>query len=83
MEMLLQHVTRSPLMFMLDGFSGYNEVLVVEEDRTNKMFLTPQGTYTYVRIPFGLKMQVPCSKERWISLLKTSLGNSWMITNMI
>jgi len=29
MEMLLQQVTGSTLMSMLDGFSGYNQVLVV------------------------------------------------------
>jgi hypothetical protein len=34
MEMLLQQVTGSTLMSMLDGFSGYNQVLVAEEDRS-------------------------------------------------
>jgi hypothetical protein len=40
---------------MLDGFSGYNQVLVVEEDRTNITFVTPWETYAYVCMPFGLK----------------------------
>jgi hypothetical protein len=55
MEMLFQQVTGSALMSMLDGFSGYNQVLVVEEDRPKKTFITPWGTYAYVRMPFGLK----------------------------
>jgi hypothetical protein len=33
MEMLLQQVIGSALMSMLDGFLGYNQVLVAEEDR--------------------------------------------------
>jgi hypothetical protein len=40
---------------MLDGFSGYNQVLVVEEDRANKIFITLWEIYAYARMPFGLK----------------------------
>jgi len=55
MEMLLQQVTGSALMSMLDGLSGYNQVLVVKEDRPKTAFMTPWGTYAYVYKPFGLK----------------------------
>ena len=54
MEAMLQHATRSELMSMMDGFSGYNEVLVKEEEQFKKTFTTPWGTYVYVRMPFGL-----------------------------
>jgi hypothetical protein len=40
---------------MLDGFSGYNRVLVAEEDRVKKAFITPWETYACARMPFGLK----------------------------
>jgi hypothetical protein len=40
---------------MLDGFSGYNQVLVAEEDRATTTFITPWETYAYARMPFGLK----------------------------
>jgi hypothetical protein len=40
---------------MLDVFSRYNQVLVVEEDRPNTTFVTPWETYDYVCMPFGLK----------------------------
>jgi hypothetical protein len=55
MEMLLQQVTSSTLMSMLDGFSGYNQVHVAEEDKPKTAFITPWGTYAYVHMPFGLK----------------------------
>jgi ribonuclease HI len=55
MEFLLQQVTGSTCMSMLDGFSGYNQVLVAEEDREKTTFITPWETYAYARIPFGLK----------------------------
>ena len=41
MEFLLQQVTRSTCMSMLDGFSGYNQVLVAEEDREKTTFIIP------------------------------------------
>jgi hypothetical protein len=55
METLLQQVIGSTLMSMLDGFFGYNQVLVVEEDRPKTTFVTPWGTYAYVCMPFGMK----------------------------
>jgi hypothetical protein len=41
MVFLLQQVTGSTCMSMLDGFSGYNQVFVVEEDRAKTSFITP------------------------------------------
>jgi hypothetical protein len=55
MDFLLQQVTGSAYISMLDSFSGYNQVLVVEEDKEKTTFITPWETYAYVRIPFGLK----------------------------
>ena len=54
MEQLLQMVSGSELFSLLDGFSGYNQVLVAEEDRLKTTFRTKWGTFAYRRIPFGL-----------------------------
>ena len=69
METLLQRVTGSGMMSMLDGFSGYNQVLVNKEDQHKTTFATPWGTYKFLRMPFGL-LNVPPSKEPWILPLK-------------
>jgi hypothetical protein len=55
MEFLLQQVTGSNYMSMLDGFSGYNQVLVADEDRIKATFITSWETYADARMPFGLK----------------------------
>jgi hypothetical protein len=55
MDFLLQQVMGSTCMSMLDGFSGYNQVLVTEEDREKKTFITPWETYAYSMMPVGLK----------------------------
>ena len=39
---------------LLDGFSGYNQVLVAEPDRLKTTFRTKWGTFAFKRMPFGL-----------------------------
>jgi hypothetical protein len=55
MEFVLQQVTRSAFMSMLDGFSRYNQVLITEEDREKTTFIAPWETYAYAWMPFDLK----------------------------
>ena len=39
---------------LLDGFLGYNQVLVAPEDRVKTTFRTKWGTYAYRKMPFKL-----------------------------
>ena len=54
MEHVLQRVSGSTLLYLLDGFSGYNQVLVEKEDWLKTTFQTKWGTYAYAKMPFGL-----------------------------
>ena len=40
---------------MLDKFSVYNQILVIEDNKHKTTFTTPWRTYAYNHIPFGLK----------------------------
>jgi ribonuclease HI len=42
-------------MSLLDCFSGYHQIYIKEEDKANTSFITPFGTYCFVRMPEGLK----------------------------
>jgi hypothetical protein len=70
MEQILQLVSGSEMFSLLDGFSGYNQVLVAELDRLKTTFRTKWGTYAYRRIPFGLVNRCYISKGIWIFLSK-------------
>jgi len=54
MEQILQQVSGSERLSLLDGFSRYNQVLISPPDHLKTTFRTPWGTYTYRKMSFGL-----------------------------
>ena len=54
MEHILQSVAGFELMSFLDGFSGYNQIMVHPDDRLKPTFRRKWGTYTYHKMPFVL-----------------------------
>ena len=54
MEQILQKVSGSEILSLLDGFLGYNQILVSSDDQLKIAFRTPWGTYFYRKMPFGL-----------------------------
>ena len=54
-DYIFQKVIGSIRMSMLDGFSGYYQILVHPDDQAKTAFTTPWGTFMYVKTPFGLK----------------------------
>jgi ribonuclease HI len=43
------------LMSLLDCYSGYHQIWMKKEDELKTSFITPSGTYCYLRMPEGLK----------------------------
>jgi len=54
MEQILQLISISKMFSLLDGFLGYNGVIVVEPNQLKTTFRTKWGTYAYIIMPFGL-----------------------------
>eukprot|EP00253_Pinus_taeda_P022655 PITA_22655 len=55
MDHILQRVMGASRISLLDGFSGYNQILVHPDDQEKTSFTTPWGTFMYIKMPFGLK----------------------------
>ena len=55
MDHILQRVVGASIISLLDGFSGFNQILVHPDDQEKTAFTTPWGTFKYVKMPFGLK----------------------------
>jgi ribonuclease HI len=54
MDHVLERVVGANRMSMIDGFSGYNQIAMNEQDREKTAFTTPWGTFMYDKMPFGL-----------------------------
>jgi hypothetical protein len=60
------------LMSLLDCYSGYHQIWMKKEDELKTSFITPSGTYCYLRMPEGLK-NVGVSFSR---ILSSQLGRN-------
>jgi hypothetical protein len=54
MEQILQLVSGSQMFSLLEGFFGYNQVLVAKPDQLKTTSQTKLGTFSYHIIPFGM-----------------------------
>lgn len=56
-EMLFDYATGFEYLSLIDGYSGYNQIFITEEDVAKIVFRCPEalGTYEWVMMPFGLK----------------------------
>eukprot|EP00253_Pinus_taeda_P021856 PITA_21856 len=55
MDHILQRVVGASRISLLDGFWGFNQILVHPDDQDKTTFTTPWGTFKYVKMPFELK----------------------------
>jgi hypothetical protein len=54
-DVLVDNTAISSLMSFMDGFLGYNQILMALEYMTKTTFVTECGIYCYTVMPFGLK----------------------------
>jgi hypothetical protein len=54
-DSLVDATATSELMSLLDCYSGYHQIWMKKEDELKTSFITPSGTYCYLRMPEGLK----------------------------
>ena len=54
-DMLVDNTAGHAMLSFMDGFSGYNQIMMAPKDREKTYFITKWGTYCYRVMPFGLK----------------------------
>lgn len=54
-DMVVDDTTGYRALSFMDGFSGYNQIKMDENDAYDTAFRTPRGNYYYTVMPFGLK----------------------------
>jgi hypothetical protein len=53
-DQIIDIVAGSEMMALMDCFLGYHQIWLCEEDKEKTSFITPFGTYCYLRMPDGL-----------------------------
>ncbi|KAL1321072.1 hypothetical protein AAHE18_14G102400 [Arachis hypogaea] len=56
-DMLIDSAAENEILSFMDGYSGYNQIFIAEDDVSKTAFRCPRalGTYEWVVMPFGLK----------------------------
>jgi hypothetical protein len=54
-DKIVDSAAECEVMSLLDCFSGYHQIYMKEEDKVSTSFITPFGTYCFIRMPEGLK----------------------------
>jgi hypothetical protein len=54
-DTLVDNTTTNAVFSFMDGFSGYNQIKMAEEDKSKTAFVTHWGTFVYDVMPFDLK----------------------------
>ncbi|PKI42438.1 hypothetical protein CRG98_037169 [Punica granatum] len=54
-DVLVDSTARHMQFSFMDGFSGYNQIQMAEEDKVKTTFIKMWGTFCYKVMPFGLK----------------------------
>ena len=53
-DQMLERLSGHSHYCFLDGYSGYNQIVIAPEDQEKTTFTCPFGTFAYRRMPFGL-----------------------------
>jgi triacylglycerol esterase/lipase EstA (alpha/beta hydrolase family) len=67
-DKVVDDAANSEMLSLLDMFSRYHQIRVRREDKEKTSFITPFGTFGFVRMPEGLK-NVGCTFSRMIAIV--------------
>jgi hypothetical protein len=67
-DKIVDDADNSEMLSLLDMFSGYHQIRVRKEDEEKTSFITPFGTFCFVRMPEGLK-NAGCTFSRVIAIV--------------
>jgi hypothetical protein len=65
---IIDDAANSEMLSLLDMFLGYHQIRVRKEDEEKTSFITPFGSFCFVRMPEGLK-NAGCTFSRMIAIV--------------
>ena len=75
-DQLVDSTAGHKLLTFMDAFSGYNQILMAEEDQEKTAFVTSQGLYYYRVMLFGLKNDGATYQRLVNEMFKKQIGRN-------
>jgi hypothetical protein len=75
-DSLVDAAATSELMILLDCYSGYHQIWMKKEDEPKTSFITPSGTYCYLRMAEGLKNAGRSFNRMTAKVLHSQIGKN-------
>jgi ribonuclease HI len=75
-DKIVDSVAGCEVMSLLDCFSGYHQIYMKEEDKASTSFITPFGTYCFIRMPKGLKNAGSTFSRLTKTVLESQVGRN-------
>jgi hypothetical protein len=75
-DKIVDSAARCEVMSLLDCFSGYHQIYMKEEDKASTSFITPFGTYCFIRMPEGLKNAGSTFSRLTKTVLESQVGRN-------
>jgi ribonuclease HI len=75
-DSLVDAAASSELMSLLDCKSGYHQIWMKKEDEPKTSFITPSGTYCYLRMPEGLKNAGGSFNRMTVTVIHSQIGRN-------
>jgi hypothetical protein len=77
-DKIVDFVTCCEMMVLVDCFSGYHKIWLYKEDEENTSFITPFGTYCYLRMHEGLRNAGPTFCRMMKTTLKDQISRNML-----
>ena len=71
-DQILERLSGQNFYCFLDGYSGYNQIEIHENDQEKTTFTCPVGTFAFKRMPFGL-CNAPATFQRCMNAMFSNL----------
>jgi hypothetical protein len=75
-DQIIDSAASCDIMALLDCFSGYQQIWLRKEDKEKTSFITPFGTYCYMRMSKGLRNIDPTFCRMMKAALKDQVGRN-------
>ena len=75
-DQILDRLAGSSYFYFLDGYSGYNQIVIHPDDQEKMTFTRPFGTFAFKRMPFGLCNAPPTFQQCMTAIFSDFLGDS-------